>query len=386
MDFYNKIAKIQYNILNLPSALQFTEGHTSEYLYDAAGVKRKVKQVTTTENLLVPMGSMLPVPADKVAITTQTDYCGNVIYENGTLSRILVDGGYITMSGTTPTYHYYIQDHQGNNRVVFNQNGTIEQANHYYPFGMTFGEGIDSSDNRYRYNNKELDRMHGLNLYDYGARMQDGMRFTTVDPLAEKYYSISPYAYCLNNPVKNIDPDGKDVVVLTAPAGAHGMGHMAILIQNKDHTWSLWSKNGTNESSGMSGPNDRKPDFGTGKFKSPEEFMKSTSNTVQEDGKREYTEGYKIETTSGQDEKAKGGATKELNKEYDVLGSNCAQTVQSALSAAGKADGSKVSLIDRIVNIITGGGTIGRTMQDKAPNAIYKRIKEQNEGTVIKTK
>jgi len=57
------------------------------------------------------MGSMLPVPADKVAVTTQTDYCGNVIYENGVLSRILVDGGYITMDSTTPTYDYYIQDH-----------------------------------------------------------------------------------------------------------------------------------------------------------------------------------------------------------------------------------------------------------------------------------
>ena len=212
-DSHKKIAKIQYNLLNLPSALQFTEGHTSEYLYDAAGVKRKVKQVTTTENLLVPMGSMLPVPADKVAVTTQTDYCGNVIYENGTLSRILVDGGYITMNGTAPTYHYYIQDHQGNNRVVFNQNGTIEQTNHYYPFGMTFGEGIDNSDNRYKYNGKELDRMHGLDWYDYGARMQTGMNFTTPDPLAEKYYSISPYAYCANNPIRFIDPNGKDIVI-----------------------------------------------------------------------------------------------------------------------------------------------------------------------------
>ena len=211
-DSHKKIAKIQYNILNLPSALQFTEGHTSEYLYDAAGVKRKVKQVTTTENLLVPMGSMLPVPADKVAVTTQTDYCGNVIYENGTLSRILVDGGYITISGATPTYHYYIQDHQGNNRVVFNQNGIIEQTNHYYPFGMTFGEGIDNSDNRYKYNGKELDRMHGLDLYDYGARHLDAAigRWGVMDPLAEKHPEISPYVYCASNPLKYIDPDGKD--------------------------------------------------------------------------------------------------------------------------------------------------------------------------------
>jgi len=51
--------------------------------------------------------------------------------------------------------------------------------------------------------------MHGLDLYDYGARMQTGMNFTTPDPLAEKYYSISPYAYCMNNPIRFIDPDGK---------------------------------------------------------------------------------------------------------------------------------------------------------------------------------
>jgi len=211
-DSHKKIAKIQYNLLNLPSGLQFTEGHTSEYLYDAAGVKRKVKQVTTTENLLVPMGSMLPVPADKVAVTTQTDYCGNVIYENGALSRILVDDGYITMNGTTPTYHYYIQDHQGNNRVVFNQSGTVEQTNHYYSFGMTFGEGLDNSDNRYKYNDKELDRMHGLDLYDYGARHYDAAigRWETVDPLCENHPEVSPYVFCSNNPVNRVDLIGLD--------------------------------------------------------------------------------------------------------------------------------------------------------------------------------
>ena len=234
-DSHKKIAKIQYNILNLPSALQFTEGHTSEYLYDAAGIKRKVKQVTTTENLLVPMGSMLPVPADKVAVTTQTDYCGNVIYENGILNKILVDDGYITMSGTTPIYHYYIQDHQGNNRVVFNQSGTIEQTNHYYPFGMTFGEGIDNSDNRYKYNNKELDRMHGLDLYDYGARYLDAAigRWGAMDPLTEKYYSISPYAYCANNPIRFIDPDGKRVRMYVE---TNDVGHTFITIGEGKNT------------------------------------------------------------------------------------------------------------------------------------------------------
>ncbi len=162
----NSRIEIQYNSLDLPSALQFTEGHTTEYLYDATSVKRRVKQVTTSENLLVPMESTFTVPANKVAVSIQTDYCGNVFYENGILSKILTDEGFITLSGTTSTCHYCLRDHQGNKRVVFNQSGTIEQTNHYYPFGITFGEGIDNSDQRYKYNGKELDRMHGLDLYD----------------------------------------------------------------------------------------------------------------------------------------------------------------------------------------------------------------------------
>ena len=211
-DSHKKIAKIQYNLLNLPSALQLTQGHTTEYLYDAAGVKRRVKQITAVPDMFVSMGTIRPVSNDSIKTITQTDYCGNVIYENGALSKILVDGGYITMSGTTPVYHYCIQDHQGNNRVVFNQNGIIEQTNHYYPFGMTFGESVDNSDNRYKYNGKELDRMHGLDLYDYGARHYDAAigRWGVMDPLAEKYYSVSPYTYCANNPIRFIDPDGRD--------------------------------------------------------------------------------------------------------------------------------------------------------------------------------
>jgi uncharacterized protein RhaS with RHS repeats len=59
--------------------------------------------------------------------------------------------------------------------------------------------------------------MHQLNLYDYSARYYESAigRFTSVDPLAEKYYSISPYAYVANNPLKFIDPDGKQGVIPT---------------------------------------------------------------------------------------------------------------------------------------------------------------------------
>ncbi len=40
--------------------------------------------------------------------------------------------------------------------------------------------------------------------------IQTVSRFISIDPHAERYYSISPYAYCNNNPVNCIDPDGRD--------------------------------------------------------------------------------------------------------------------------------------------------------------------------------
>ena len=63
-----------------------------------------------------------------------------------------------------------------------------------------------------KFNNKELDVMHWLNVYDSQARIYDLNYdgFWTADPLAEKYYSISPYAYCGGNPLSNVDPDGRD--------------------------------------------------------------------------------------------------------------------------------------------------------------------------------
>ena len=74
------------------------------------------------------------------------------------------------------------------------------------------GESSNDKVQRYKYNGKELDRMHGLNWYDYHARQYDGAmgQFTSMDQLCEKYYNVSPYAYCHDNPMNRIDPDGRD--------------------------------------------------------------------------------------------------------------------------------------------------------------------------------
>ena len=66
----------------------------------------------------------------------------------------------------------------------------------------------------YKYSTKELDRENGLDWYDSKARMYDPTigRTPTQDPMAEKYYSLSPYAWCAGNPLKYIDLDGRDIL------------------------------------------------------------------------------------------------------------------------------------------------------------------------------
>ena len=183
----------------------------NEYTYTSGGQKLKVVQKWNPNfNTSPVIGSA--INTSSLTKTKTTDYVGNKIYEDNSLKRILIDGGYIENN----TYHFYITDHLGNNRVVANANGTAIQKNHYYPFGTTFAETSTDEQGKqpYKYNNKELDQAHGLNWYDYSARYKDDWRFTTVDPMAEKYYSWSPYVYCMNNPLKYIDPTGCDTIYI----------------------------------------------------------------------------------------------------------------------------------------------------------------------------
>lgn len=188
------ISSIQYNSLNLPSSITYQNGNMTGYAYNSAGVKLTTSHTTG-------------------GVTATTQYCGSAIYDDGALSQLLINGGYITFSGTTPAYHFYLQDHLGSNRVVVSQGGTVEQVNHYYPFGGIIAD-ISSEQNvqPYKYNGKELDRMHGLDTYDYGARQYNPItaHWDRVDPLCEEYYSMSPYNYCGNNPISFVDPDGCD--------------------------------------------------------------------------------------------------------------------------------------------------------------------------------
>ena len=124
-------------------------------------------------------------------------------------------GRIIFSSSTAHTTHYHHRDHLGSVRAITDGAGTTIEQNAYYPFGGRHSYGqtyLQTTANRHKFNGKEEQTIGNLGLLDYGARMYDPAigRWTVQDPLSEKYYSWSQYNYCVNNPVKFVDLDGRD--------------------------------------------------------------------------------------------------------------------------------------------------------------------------------
>jgi RHS repeat-associated protein len=119
-------------------------------------------------------------------------------------------------------YLYYSNEHPTQVNAYFDNisithtPSPIIQMDDYYPFGLTFNsyQRENSIDQDYKFNGKEEQDELGLNWLDYGARMYDPAiaRWMAVDPLAELSRRWSPYNYCVDNPIRFIDPDGMKVV------------------------------------------------------------------------------------------------------------------------------------------------------------------------------
>lgn len=220
------------------------------------------------------------------------------------------------------------------------------------------------------------------NSYDYGARMYDPRlgRWLSVDPLQIKYADLTPYHFCDNSPIRIKDDDGRDIIVLSAPDGAGGFGHAAVLIGNDKDGWKLYSKNGTNgyvSGSASSGPSNKNPEIGV-PFKSLSEFANSKSNFTEQ-GDIEYKSAFRITTDKATDEKMKVAAAKSVGSDYDVLSNSCIDVCSDALKAGGLNEGFKK--IDTEVENLDGKMvpiTIG--VKSNIPNERYEQIKQNNTG------
>ena len=214
------ISSIAYDVNNRPLEICFGDGRKSSYVYDAEGKKHSVSYsltaMTSAQPLMPEMQSANAESANATNGQKTITYCDNIIYDDSE-TIVLNDIGYAKYDKSSNlSFHYYLQDYLGNNRVVMNEDGTIEQVNDYYPTGALMGSSQNGEVQRYKYNGKELDRLNGLDWYDYGARNYDAalVRWNGVDEKSSEYCSIGHYVYCSNNPVRIIDPDGKKMVLV----------------------------------------------------------------------------------------------------------------------------------------------------------------------------
>ena len=219
------VVATRHNFLNLPDTIQFQNGNQIINSYLADGRKVKAVYKTYSTGIVVPQDVIYHGNASYSTSTDEWDghYMYRSWYGHGPrMFMVQTPEGYVGAdyigidSHRNYAYYYYVHDHLGNVRITRNSQGYYaDQSLEYYPSGVLFDRSAEKERQPYMFGGKELVSMHGLNEYDFTGRWQDPVipSFTSIDPLCEKYYSVSPYVYCMNNPVCFVDPDGKDIVI-----------------------------------------------------------------------------------------------------------------------------------------------------------------------------
>lgn len=187
------IESISYDVRNNPLRVTFEDGTYTDYTYDATGRKlRSAHPPIQGHSLLDPItinggavtqgagneinGGGLHDPGGPgggivgpIVPSYQGDtieYCGNTVVVNGEVNRVAHDKGYITFDEAgDPLFHYYLRDHLGSVREVFNEEDSTEQVNHYYASGALKDVSTGSAEQPLKYNGKELLREWGMDAY-----------------------------------------------------------------------------------------------------------------------------------------------------------------------------------------------------------------------------
>ena len=259
------------------------------------------------------------------------------------MTRSAIDGNFKPNDDYEKMQFYYHPDHLGSSSYITNLDGEVAQHIEYVPFGEVFIEERNNTWNTpYLFNAKEFDEETGM--YYYGARYYEPRLslWMTVDPKMEKYQNVSAYVYCLNNPLKIIDPDGKDIVFLLDREAANGYGHAAVLIGNETSGWKYVSINGTG--GGNPWGKNRNPDSGTpivdsnGKVVTDLKKAVLTANSINSNLKEHhsYDDYTRIATSTAEDKQALSAAMKTSKAKYYGVagpGKSCIDVAQSAFAS-----------------------------------------------------
>lgn len=432
-DLDRDIVTIQYNILNLPHVVQFKTGDKIINTYSAGGQKLKSEYYTyllkTSIPLTISEGQIINLPYTSnsfsysgTAYIDNKEYSCNKVFVNQyggyysdsyIFNRLYNTEGYVTGSVIPDMnnyksgiqYNYFRKDHLGNIREVWQaaynkysgpvDASTIQQIQ-YYPSGLPWAEGTGASIQPYKFNGCEFIEMHGLDVTDLGNRGVHNAknRFDTVDRFCEKFPWQSPYVHAGNNPVNYVDVKGDSTAVLLYPGT---VGHMAMLIQNKDGKWSYYSVNGDDLYNSTDGNLGGKgfDEVGVGSWDSPADFLKSDFNQLsdkendKEKANYKFSDAYILPTTKEQDNTMDNVFEQITKESYDVFTNNCADAVQRTLSSVGFDVNEKVSIVNKFSyengNLKIEYKTYDSGSAPMRPNTAFSVIKQNNpQGTHIR--
>ena len=199
---------ISYNVLNLPRSVATMASGSLTYTYLSDGTKvSAIKSDGSGERYLGSFVYSVP--------SSGSETLESAAWDEGRVSFAKAGSSYLKSD------LWFVKDHLGNVRTVVNvipslSSPQVLERNDYLPFGTRMDAGTAViANNRFRLGGKESQTFGSLDLgkVDFGARMYDPFtaRWTTADPLAAKYGSMSPYGYCGGNTVNLIDPNGLDI-------------------------------------------------------------------------------------------------------------------------------------------------------------------------------
>ena len=215
--------QISYNILNLPCGVTSGTSGSLTYTYLSDGTKvSAVKSDGSGKRYVGSMVYSVPASGDGSEVFESASWDEGRVFFNVEEEVDSTGTGWPVLDSIPGLGCYrdcwYVTDHLGNVRTVVDvtpglTTPQVVERNDYLPYGtrMSVGSAILAT-NRYRLGGKEEQVFGGLDLgkVDFGARMYDPFiaRWTTQDPMAAKYTSMSPYNYCAGNPVNIMDPEG----------------------------------------------------------------------------------------------------------------------------------------------------------------------------------
>jgi len=247
-DLDRRIVTIQYNLLNLPTLIQFRNGNQIRNVYAADGRKLETEFLTAIMGITVPISETTELSTSTIRGRSGTLYAGNKEYTyiehiwgwgswtETNLHRVHNAEGYIDFHTSdyfdllmpAARYNYFRRDHLGSVREVWRApytarylftsswweyvfyEGETVQRTQFFPSGTPWSEGMGASVQNRLFQGMEFIEMHGLDMYDFNWRLYCPftMRTQVPDPLVEARPWESPYSFFGNNPVNRIDPTG----------------------------------------------------------------------------------------------------------------------------------------------------------------------------------